>query len=119
MVRRLAPVAICPWLLRELFNARDFPTLIRAGIVADRPKDEYPTPPSRGEPPGTLSQTRLYVHVSIGRVAIVFQYRRPDGTLGASGLPDPKMLVDGNDVLYPAHADHEYCDDCRPRASFV
>ena len=118
-MKSLAPVGICPWSLRELFNARDFPQLIHDGVVADRLKDEYLTPASRGEPPGTLSQTRSYVHLGIGRVAVVFQYRRPDGSLGGSGLPDPKMLVDGQDALFPNHEDHEHCDECRPRTSYV
>ena len=33
------------------------------------------------------------------KVAMVHQYLRPDGTLGASGLPDPKRLL-VNDLLY-------------------
>jgi hypothetical protein len=32
-------------------------------------------------------------------MAIVHQYLRPDGTLGASGLPDPKWLRDGDRIL--------------------
>ncbi len=38
-------------------------------------------------------------------VALVHQYVRPDGTLGGSGLPDPKVLVVGNEVLKPG-SDH-------------
>jgi hypothetical protein len=32
-------------------------------------------------------------------VAVVHQYLRPDGSLGASGLPDPKRLL-VNGILY-------------------
>ena len=32
-------------------------------------------------------------------LARVHQYLRPDGTIGASGKPDPKRLLEGN-ILY-------------------
>jgi hypothetical protein len=32
-------------------------------------------------------------------MAIVHQYRLPNGELGASGLPDPKWLRDGDRIL--------------------
>jgi hypothetical protein len=34
------------------------------------------------------------------KIAIVHQYRLQDGTLGASGLPDPKVLRHGGVVYY-------------------
>jgi hypothetical protein len=37
------------------------------------------------------------------RVAVVHQYLRTDGTLGASGRPDPKRLLEGG-VLYAVSA---------------
>jgi hypothetical protein len=33
------------------------------------------------------------------KVAVAHQYLRPDGTLGASGRPDPKAIF-SEDVLY-------------------
>jgi hypothetical protein len=33
-------------------------------------------------------------------VAVMHQYLRPDGTIGASGQPDPKRLVVEGDVWY-------------------
>jgi len=33
-------------------------------------------------------------------VALVHQYLRRDGSLGASGKPDPKMLFDRGELLY-------------------
>ena len=47
------------------------------------------------EPPGTRSQMVAYVDASGQRVALVHQYLRPDGTLGGSGRPDPKLLIEG------------------------
>jgi hypothetical protein len=33
-------------------------------------------------------------------LALVHQYLRPDGTIGASGKPDPKRLYLTNEILY-------------------
>jgi hypothetical protein len=35
----------------------------------------------------------LYVTPHGQPVALLHQYKRPDGTLGGSGLPDPKVVV--------------------------
>jgi len=57
-------------------------------------------PSDVGQPPGTRSQIVRYFRRSDDlMVAIVHQYLRPDGTLGASGLPDPKWLRDGDRIL--------------------
>ncbi len=54
-----------------------------------------------GEPVCTRSQLVTYFDADGERVAIVHQYLRQDGTLGASGLPDPKWLLHGGEVLLP------------------
>jgi hypothetical protein len=56
-------------------------------------------PHLKGEPQGTLSQViRYYDHRRESRV-VIHQYLRPDGTIGASGKPDPKRLWI-EDVIY-------------------
>jgi hypothetical protein len=45
-----------------------------------------------------LSQTVEY-YDGDNRVALVHQYLRPDGTIGASGRPDPKALLEDG-ILY-------------------
>lgn len=45
------------------------------------------------EPEPLLSQFVYYVNREHQLVALVHQYVRPDGTLAASGLPDPKWLI--------------------------
>ncbi len=52
-----------------------------------------------GEPLCTRSQMVLYATLEGHLVALVHQYRRIDGTLGASGLPDPKRLYYQGRVL--------------------
>ena len=57
-------------------------------------------PPKAGQVAGTRTQMVRYFRRSDGALmAIVHRYLRPDGTLGASGLPDPKWLRDGDQIL--------------------
>lgn len=44
------------------------------------------------EPAGTVSQMLQYWRDGV-EVALVHQYTRPDGTIGASGRPDPKKVI--------------------------
>lgn len=45
-------------------------------------------------------------------VAICHRYQQRIGGTGASGLPDPKWLIVGNEIWETAHADSETCSDC-------
>jgi len=54
---------------------------------------------SRDEPPGTRSVVVSYVDEFRHRIFLVHFYLRPDGAVGASGLPDPKWLYE-NGVVY-------------------
>ena len=60
--------------------------------------DEYLAPPESGQRARTLSQIVFYYEGDL-KVAVVHQYLLPDGTIGASGLPDPKWLRDGDTIL--------------------
>jgi hypothetical protein len=51
-----------------------------------------------GEPAGTRSQFIRYSNNAGQWVVEVHQYLRPDGTIGASGRPDPKRLRIRNTV---------------------
>jgi hypothetical protein len=51
------------------------------------------------EPFCTESQIVSYVDRQGNEVARVHQYLRTDGTIGASGKPDPKRLLEGG-ILY-------------------
>jgi hypothetical protein len=68
--------------------------------------DSSGTPsPRAGQPPGTLSQRVSYWESaggSLTKVAVVHRYLRPDGSLGASGLPDPKRVLHRG-VIYAPH----------------
>lgn len=57
--------------------------------------------PSVDEPSCTRSQYVRYVDSDGRMVAEVHRYLRPDGTIGASGVPDPKRISFGG-TLYVA-----------------
>jgi hypothetical protein len=88
--------------LRRRFNDGRYWERVRTGELKAQIRDDcVPRKLPRGEPRGTRSQIVLYRNATGRVVAIVHQYKRPDGTLGASRLPDPKFLVDEtNDTTY-------------------
>lgn len=86
--------------LREIFNRDRLWERAQSGEFAEQVlRAGHPAPALSGEPHCTQSQIVAYLLPDGTKVATVHQYMRPDGTLGASGRPDPKALVkDG--VLY-------------------
>lgn len=61
--------------------------------------EKHPAPYRSTQPICNLSQIVAYFDDQGQEVARVHQYKLPDGTLGASGRPDPKrLLVDG--IIY-------------------
>lgn len=82
-----------------MFAEHDFLGRLQRGELTPRLiRDRAPNPPPRGMPAGTRSQIIAYRQAGT-QVAMVHQYLLPDGTLGASGLPDPKRLLI-NGLLY-------------------
>jgi hypothetical protein len=64
---------------------------------------------SRDEPPGTRSVIVSYVHEHRHRIFLVHFYLRPDGSIGASGRPDPKWLHE-NGVVHQSFK-HAFAKD--------
>jgi hypothetical protein len=62
-------------------------------------KQTHPSRTKANEPFCTWTQEVFYIDQNNDEIARVHQYLRPDGTLGASGLPDPKEIVE-NGVMY-------------------
>lgn len=83
-----------------MFNNQDFPGRLQRGeliarIVRDRPL----TTARPALPAGTRSQIIAYDNEAGTMLALVHQYLLSNGSLGASGLPDPKRLL-FNGLLY-------------------
>jgi hypothetical protein len=84
--------------LRQLFSD----TGCEAGVVAGTVRIDVlkSRPGPLHQQPGALSQIVSYVDLASGRtIAKCHRYLNPDGSLGASGRPDPKM-VNVKGVLY-------------------
>lgn len=66
-------------------------------------KIAYDERPRRGIalPPGTRSQMIHYEDHSGFVLAKAHRYVLPDGSLGGSGRPDPKMVCQDGDVFVP------------------
>lgn len=87
--------------MRRRFNDGQYLERAARGelIVVVLPPDDRPAPPEAGQIEGTLSQMISYRDQAGNEVARAHRYLRPDGTLGASGRPDPKRLLQDG-VLY-------------------
>jgi hypothetical protein len=67
-------------------------------------KDKHPSNPPAREPHCTRSQIVQYYDRQGDLIALVHQYLRTDGSIGASGKPDPKRVLH-QDVWYYVRAE--------------
>lgn len=86
--------------LRRLFNESEYPALIAQGRLVPQllRNDHLKEPHKRGEPLCTHGQAVHYCNIAGDWQVEIFQYLRPDGSLGASGRPDPKRVRMGASV---------------------
>lgn len=90
--------------LRKRFNNSPIYQKIQSGeLIPVYLRDALiKNPRQSGNPPGTRSQLIRYID-SAGQIqAEIHQYLRPNGKLGGSGKPDPKLLRVGPDMLWKA-----------------
>ena len=85
---------VTPARIRALFNNSQYSEKIKRGLLQKMvlKKTLLQNPNQRGEPEGTYSEVIRYKDQEADSFAIVHQYLRPDGSIGASGKPDPKRL---------------------------
>jgi len=83
-----------------MFNESQYPHMIADGRLTPSYLMNKPvkSPVSMEEPPGTHKQYIRYLDEQGEWVVEVFQYLRPDGTLGGNGKPDPKRIRMGNTI---------------------
>src|SRR5438046_938729 len=87
--------------LQEMFNTGGYEEEAEKGDLRVQVTASHPAPPKANQPPGTLSQMIAYLDAEGNEVAAAHRYLKTDGTLGASGHPDPKRIMkDG--ILYVA-----------------
>jgi hypothetical protein len=95
-VKRVSPETI-----RGIFNNSQCPVRISTGFLVPQiiRDNVLQNPNLKGEPQGTRSQTIRYSDLAGQWVVVIHQYLRPDGSLGASGKPDPKRLRIGDTIF--------------------
>jgi len=87
--------------LRRLFNDNGFERRASSGALRLKiVRDSHPSAPAADEPFCTRSQIMAYLDARGRRRAVAHRYLRQDGTLGASGQPDPKALRIGVVVYF-------------------
>lgn len=88
-------------IIREIFNEGKYFERAESGELKSMMKrDSHPDPPPHDEPYCTRSQIVYYLTIENEVCAVVHQYRRPDGKIGASGRPDPKRLYLEDRTIY-------------------
>jgi hypothetical protein len=86
--------------MQRRFNEGGYWERLRSGVyTAVVRENRHPSLTAANEPFCTQSQMVSYLDQNDNEVARVHQYLRTDGSIGASGKPDPKRLLEG-DILY-------------------
>jgi hypothetical protein len=80
--------------MQKMFNDGGYWDKTKSGeLTTVTLEDRHPSLTVANEPFCTRSQMVSYRDASDNEVARVHQYLRTDGTIGASGRPDPKRLL--------------------------
>jgi hypothetical protein len=105
---RVRVIEISKQELQNLFNdERYWERAMYGELFQTVEEDGHPSPPLANEEVCTRSQIIAYRDDRGHQVARVHQYVRPDGTLGASGRPDPQEVL-FEDALYIAEPPDPY-----------
>ena len=93
-------VYVLPRILRERFNDSQILAMVqREELTVEYVRNAHLQRPELvGEPACTHSQIIHYLDREGSFLATVHQYLRSDGSLGASGRPDPKRMRVGNEI---------------------
>lgn len=91
-------VAVDKSTLRRMFNEGRYYERVQSGELSALTERQKTPSPRYQQPPGTVSEEVAYFDGGI-KVARVHQFVLPDGTIGASGRPDPKAIL-REGVLY-------------------
>ena len=85
--------------IRALFNEYILPEKAKGELFEIVRNSNHPARSLAREPFCTESQLVVYYDKNFQEIANAHQYLRQDGSLGASGKPDPKMVV-LNEIIY-------------------
>ena len=87
--------------LRRMFKHSDIPDRISSGELRQvLSRDDHPAPPASHQPFCTRSQILSFFDADDNKIVVPHQYKRPDGSIGGSGQPDPKRLLIGRTIHF-------------------
>jgi hypothetical protein len=89
-----------PRKVQDIFNQEYLPRIQAGELAFNMLSNKHPSRPKAKEPYCTRSQYIEYLNEDGVPVAVVHRYLRRDGTIGASGLPDPKAVLYQGIVYY-------------------
>src|SRR5207248_274646 len=102
---------VCAQRIRHMFNTLGYLEKIQQGALVPDAKPRKDRPAPSHQPSGTRSQSVPYRDpVTQEKIVLVHQYALRGGGLGASQLPDPKVLIHEH-VEYFCHNDGCECID--------
>jgi hypothetical protein len=93
-IKRVTSVEMC-----KRFNEGKYWERVKNGLLTEHLLESRKSTLLSCEVVEIASELLSYRDLNGNEVARVHQFRRPDGTLAASGKPDPKRLLEGG-VLY-------------------
>src|SRR5690242_3554705 len=104
----MVPTRIDKWEMRRRFNCGGYHKRALKGEFTVLPYKPRKRPQlassTSGQVPGTLSGMIEFRDHNNRTIAKLHRFVRPDGTVGASGLPDPKVLFE-NGTLFHCYPD--------------
>jgi len=93
-IRRVTPVELC-----KRFNDGGYWQKAKSGELETISLESNISTHLSNETVTIISEMLSYRDKQGNEIARVHQFRRPDGSLAASGMPDPKRLLEGG-ILY-------------------
>jgi len=89
-------VSVTAGQLRQIFSDAGILQQVKKGELTeevDPTSDKHPSPPRADEPICTRSQIVIYKTLDGQKIATAHRFLREDGSIGASGFPDPKEII--------------------------
>ena len=94
IIKRVTSLEMC-----KRFNDGEYWERVKKGLLTEHVLETCRSTLLESETVEITSESVSYRDLNGNEVARVHQFKRPDGTLAASGKPDPKRLFEGG-ILY-------------------
>ena len=98
-------VAVTAQELFRIFDQSKILQRVKAGELTERVLRSGPAAPEYGQPPGTESRYVGYIDRAGEKLAEAHYFRCPDGSIGASGRIDPKIVLHQGTLYFVASRD--------------